>query len=152
MNEEMTLDQLTMIVQLMKLPRYSWRYSCHSSNVKMSNAMYNICIVISQKVGISQDGVAKTLKMDKSSVAKIVCKAEKDGYILRSVNPKDHREYCLALTEDGRLAVEQLMQGFARWQEMVLHTLEEKERNDFKRLLNTVFDNAVEIEKIEAEQ
>jgi DNA-binding MarR family transcriptional regulator len=49
----------------------------------MTGTMNNICIAVALEEGVSQDTIARKLKMDKSSVAKIVTKAVKEGYLTR---------------------------------------------------------------------
>ena len=148
MTQVKNLDNLKMTIQMMQTPRIGWRYAARScASSKMSNAMINICIVIVEKPGISQDGVAKDLKMDKSSVAKIVMKAVKEGYITRQVNQEDHREYQLYITSLGEESVDCFLKALEAWQNDVLQILSETERQEFAELYDKIYQEAKKIGK-----
>ncbi len=142
------LNSISMIIQLMRLPRNGWRSAVRNlSSMKMSNAMYNICIVVYMNDGISQDGVAKALRMDKSSVAKIVSKAIEEGYISRIVDNQDRRKYQLKLTPKGTACVDDILGRLQAWQDEVLGKLDESERKHFLELLGQVYENAEALDR-----
>jgi len=142
------LNSISMVIQLMRLPRYGWRRSVRNlSSTKMSNAMYNICIIVYMNDGISQDGVAKALRMDKSSVAKIVSKAIEEGYISRIIDNKDRRKYQLKLTPVGTSCVDDILGRLKAWQDEVLCKLDESERKHFLELLDQVYENAEALDR-----
>lgn len=148
MTQVKSFDNLKMTIQMMQMPRMGWRYAARScASPKMSNAMINICIVIVENPGISQDGVAKDLKMDKSSVAKIVMKAVKVGYITRQVNQEDHREYQLYITPLGEESVDCFLKALEAWQNDVLQILSETERQEFAELYDKIYQEAKKIGK-----
>lgn len=149
MNEE-EFDNLKLSRQLMGIPRLGWRYATERcAKKKMTSAMINICMVIYQNDRISQDGVAKALKMDKSSVAKIVNRAEKAGFIARSINKKDMRERLLTLTESGEEVVHCFNSILKQWQDIILSSLPEKDAEEFASMVDTVYQKALQIEQIE---
>ena len=148
MTQAKNLENLKLTIQMMQTPRIGWRYAARScASQKMSNAMINICIVIVERPGISQDGVAKDLKMDKSSVAKIVMKGVKEGYITRQVNQEDRREYQLYITPLGEKNVDCFLQALEVWQNDVLQILNETERQEFEELYNKIYQEAKKISK-----
>ncbi|MCD8350528.1 MAG: MarR family winged helix-turn-helix transcriptional regulator [Planctomycetaceae bacterium] len=51
--------------------------------------------------GITQDGVAEKISVDKSTVAKMIRRLVEEGYIARSVDGDDKRAYNLSITAKG---------------------------------------------------
>lgn len=148
MAQAKNLDHLKMTIEMMQIPRTGWRYAVKScASQKMSNAMINICIVIILNPGISQDGVARTLKMDKSSVAKIVMKTVKEGYLIRKVNQEDHREYQLYLTPLGEESIDCFLKALEEWQNTVLKTLSKTDRQKFVELYEKIYQEAKKMDK-----
>ena len=143
MTENLYLNGLSPTLKIMRLSRYGWRYFMKQiKEPKMSNAMYQICIVVAQNEGISQDGVSKTLKMDKSSVAKIVTKAVKDGYLSRQENMADRRQYRLSVTESGMVCVAEMIQALENWQAELLSHISEEDHQEFNRILELIYQQA----------
>ena len=148
MAQAKNLDHLKMTIEMMQIPRTGWRYAVKScASQKMSNAMINICIVIILNPGISQDGVARTLKMDKSSVAKIVMKTVREGYLIRKVNQEDHREYQLYLTPLGEESIDCFLKALEEWQNTVLKTLSKTDRQKFVELYEKIYREAKKMDK-----
>lgn len=134
-NEETNI----LVQRMMKLSRQGWKYAKDRlTRPKMPNMMYNVCVVIYLKPGISQDGVAHDLQTDKSSIAKVVSRAMKEGYVFREVNPDDHREYQLYLTDSGKESIEEVLTCLTEWQNEVLKVLNERDRKKFRQLFDKV--------------
>jgi len=57
---------------------------------------------LSREPGLSQNGLAARLRLEKSSVSRIVTALEKRGWVARRRNPKDTRIVHVHLTDDGR--------------------------------------------------
>ena len=89
-------NQLKLAMRLVHLGRSAWQGARDKlSDEVLTNMQYKICAVVKLRPGVSQDGVAQELFMDKSSTAKLVSKLVADGYIRREKNPDDRREYRL---------------------------------------------------------
>jgi len=59
---------------------------------------------VSREPGLSQNSLAARLRLEKSSVSRIVTALEKRGWIARKRNPNDTRVVQLHLSDDGRKA------------------------------------------------
>jgi len=123
------------------ISKNGWKY-CREriKQPYLSNAAYDICGVILQFNEPNQDNVAKALKMDKSSVAKIVNKCVLDGLIERQINPDNRREYILHLTEKGKSTVQELIDLVEQWQKEALSVLDEEEQELFLQMLEKIKD------------
>lgn len=140
----MTNGEKDILVQRMtKLSRQGWKYTKERlSHPRLPNMMYNICVVVYLNPGISQDGVSHYLQTDKSSIAKVVSRAVKSGYIRREINPEDHREYQLYLTELGTQIIQEVLSLLSEWQTKVLDVLNEREKKKFRELFDKVTESA----------
>lgn len=148
MIDKLELNRLDLTVHLMRLPRLGWRYAAKANrNPKMTGTMNNICIAVALEEGVSQDTIARKLKMDKSSVAKIVTKAVKEGYLTRETNPKDRREYRLMITDAGRQAVQGFLETLEEWQEKMMSSFSEEEKKQFIELSEKACLQAEEIDR-----
>jgi DNA-binding MarR family transcriptional regulator len=65
-------------------------------------------IELSSEPGLSQNGLAARLQLEKSSVSRIVTALEKRGWVARKRNPQDTRIVHVHLTDDGRDAASTL--------------------------------------------
>lgn len=135
-----------LVQRMMKVSRQGWRYAKEKlSHPKMPNMLYNVCCVIYLHSGISQDGVAHYLQTDKSSIAKVVSKGVKAGYIVREVNPEDHREYQLHLTQEGTESVKEVLGYLLEWQNKVLTVLNDRDRKKFRELFEKISASAEDV-------
>ena len=120
--------------RMMRISKAAWNYSRQSLvSEKLSNIQYNIVYVIQNNPGISQDGVATFLHLDKSSVAKLVVKLIDMGYVKREVNPEDHREYQLFLTEKGESEILELEDILVKWEKDVFG---DSDSDQYKEIIN----------------
>lgn len=132
-------EENILVQRMMKLSRQGWKYAKDRlTHPKMPNMMYNVCVIVYLKPGISQDGVAHDLQTDKSSIAKVVSRAIRSGYINREINPEDHREYRLYLTDEGTESIAELLADLTEWQDQVLKVLNERDRKKFRVLFDKV--------------
>ena len=112
-------DQNFVLIQrIMRISKQCWNDSKDKlgNNEKLTSMQYNICLAVQGEPGISQDGIAKFLFMDKSSVAKLVSKLVAAKLVKREVNPDDRREYRLFLTPEGEEMIKQLSENISEWE------------------------------------
>jgi DNA-binding MarR family transcriptional regulator len=74
----------------------------------VSVAEAHALLELSREPGLSQNGLAARLRLEKSSVSRIVTALEKRGWVARKRNPKDTRIVQVHLTDDGRNAAASL--------------------------------------------
>ena len=68
--------------------------------------------------GVTQEGVCRSVGMDKGTTARAVKSLEEDGLVTRTVDPRDRRANRLALTPAGEALVPVLLQvteEYHRW-------------------------------------
>lgn len=137
---------MILVHKLSAIIKNGWRYTRNRlTHPGLTNAAYDVCGIIAQTGSTNQDNIAKALKMDKSSVAKVVNKCVNDGLIERRVNPDNRREYILTLTPEGQESVGELIAFVEEWQKEVLSVLSEQEQEQFLNMVQRVTDHSDEI-------
>lgn len=130
---------MILVHRLSAITKDGWRYTRNRlTHPGLTNAAYDVCGIIWQSGSTNQDNIAKALKMDKSSVAKVVNKCVNNGLVERRVNPSNRREYILTLTAEGQTIVQELVDIVEQWMTEALSILSDEERNQFLKLVERV--------------
>ena len=127
---------------MMLVTNHCWKYvKKNTRSSDMSKVQFNVCSVVYHYPGISQDGISKTLQMDKSSIAKLIFKLIQMGMIERKVNPNDRREYQIYLTKAGKKAVKDTLAIVNEWEASVFGVIGENWKETIMEYL-TQFEKA----------
>lgn len=108
--------------------------SCHASYLT------EICA----KPGISQDGLARIICLNKSNVARQAAILEEDGFIIRKPSAADKRVVELYPTEKTLELMPQISQVLKSWEIRIADSLTEEERQSLSDLLAKMKDRATE--------
>ena len=108
--------------------------SCHASYLT------EICA----KPGISQDGLARIICLNKSNVARQAAILEEDGFIVRKSSAADKRVVELYPTEKTLELMPQISQVLKSWETQIADSLTEEERQILSGLLAKMKDQATE--------
>ena len=108
--------------------------SCHASYLT------EICA----KPGISQDGLARIICLNKSNVARQAAILEEDGFIIRKPSAADKRVVELYPTEKTLELMPQISQVLKSWETRIADSLTEEERQSLSALLAKMKDCATE--------
>ena len=108
--------------------------SCHASYLT------EIC----PKPGISQDGLARIICLNKSNVARQAAILEEDGFIIRKPSAADKRVVELYPTEKTLELMPQISQVLKSWEIRIADSLTEEERQSLSDLLAKMKDRATE--------
>lgn len=91
--------------------------SCHASY------LMEICA----NPGISQDGLARRIYINKSNVARQVAVLEETGFIIRTPSPVDKRVMELYPTEKAKKLLPQIQAILNRWESAITNGMTEEE-------------------------
>ena len=100
--------------------------SCHASYLT------EICA----KPGISQDGLARIICLNKSNVARQAAILEEDGFITRIPSPADKRVLQLYPTEKTMELMQEIRGILKCWEDCISHDLTEEEKECISSLLD----------------
>lgn len=101
-----------------------------------------LIICVCRTPGITQDGIAETLCLDKTTVAHRVAKLEQTGYVERRPLPGDARCRCVYPTGKAQQLYPQLHREFETFAEQLMRGLTEQEQAELIRLTEKVRANA----------
>lgn len=100
---------------------------------------------ICRQPGITQDRMAETLCIDKTTVAHRLAKLEQDGYVERRPSPKDGRCRCVYPTAKAQAVYPQVHGAFEQFTALALEGLSEQDKAELERLTELVRHNAVRL-------
>lgn len=90
---------------------------------------------------LSQTELAHLVFKDHPTITRIIDILCKKGYIERMPNPSDRRSFQLLLTEEGQMKVRELKPQVATIREKAWENLGQNDFEEFKRILNTIYNN-----------
>ena len=88
--------------------------------------------------GIPQIQLAGMIALDRTTIAIVLAKLEKEGFVARSRNPRNTRANVVTLTEAGGRHLETMMSKVMAVQEKIIEPLTEEERELFLRALRKI--------------
>lgn len=92
--------------------------------------------------GISQDGLARRICINKSNVARQAAVLEEEGFITRRPSPADKRVMELYPTQKALDLLPQIHSIITCWEECITRNLTEEEKEIFSSLLNKIKERA----------
>ena len=102
----------------------------------ITNTQFGILLLVKHQPGIDQISVAKLLGLDRSTTGMVLTKLEADGLLQRYVGDDDRRRLNLKLTRAGATMLARLAEPARRAQARVLSAFDEREQEQFLRLLD----------------
>lgn len=110
-----------------------------SHGVNMYQAMTLIYIAWYGRIqSVNQRSIEKYLYLSNPGVSKIVVFLEKEGYIIRTPDPKDARSYLLTATDRGAAFAAELNDVIHQADAEILSPLSGKERKSLMELLEKI--------------
>ncbi|HPE69300.1 MAG TPA: MarR family transcriptional regulator [Thermotogota bacterium] len=94
-----------------------------------------------EEKGINQEKLGESIGLDKTTIARHVKKLVQMGLVFRRVNPLDHREKILTLTEKGREMVPEIKRMADRWFEGLARNIHPSELEIVERTLEKMVEN-----------
>lgn len=90
---------------------------------------------------LSQTELAQLVFKDHPTLTRIIDILSKKGFVERVPHPQDRRSFQLYLTPEGIEKVNYLKPKVAEIREKAWDNLDEKDFEEFKRILNTIYSN-----------
>lgn len=91
----------------------------------------------------SQDNIANSLGIDKSTIARTIKKLEDMEYIRRVKNPEDNRAYIIMLTDKGISIKERVINVLMDWFNILCNNMNSEENNQVFKILDILSVNAM---------
>lgn len=96
---------------------------------------------LSEKQDLSQTELAQLVFKDHPTLTRIIDLLCKKGYVERLPHPQDRRSFRLHLTESGVAKVTSLRPEILQIREKAWENLSPNDFEEFKRILNTIYQN-----------
>jgi DNA-binding MarR family transcriptional regulator len=109
-----------------------------------SDTEHYICTFLCFHNDVSQDIVASSLMLDKTTVAKALSSLEKKGFIVRSTNPGNRRKNILQITEAGKEIINDSIDIYDKWLNTINSCFTEQEQQQFDLLFDKLLKKALE--------
>ena len=90
---------------------------------------------------MSQNDLADKMDLKSSTIARLIDRLERDGYVKRIKDPEDRRITKLLLTEEGRGLRELLIPEGEKMSEIITQGISEEKINIFLQVLRKMTDN-----------
>lgn len=110
-----------------------------------AKAMFLFCLYDHEH--LSQVEICRHLDMDKSTVAKMLVRLEKDGLITKTVHPDDVRAFQVSLTNKAMSLIPAAREIHDKWIDSVTGGLTDLEKRNFFELMEKVAIAANEMDK-----
>jgi len=111
-------------------------FVAETGELGITNTQFGILLLVKHQPGIDQISVAKLLGLDRSTTGMVLTKLEADGLLQRYVGDDDRRRLNLKLTRAGATMLARLAEPARRAQARVLSAFDEREQEQFLRLLD----------------
>lgn len=138
--QELTLEKLISL-----LFRYFQIYAAgefEPYNIGKGQALFLFALY--QQDGLTQEKLAASLNIDKSTTARAISKLEKAGYVMREKNKDDLRANRIFLTPRAKELKPRFQAILRRWTEILSAGMSEEEIAAVMGLLTRMFQNAIE--------
>ncbi|MDX5479643.1 MarR family winged helix-turn-helix transcriptional regulator [Fontibacter flavus] len=96
---------------------------------------------LSENELLSQSELAQMVFKDQPTLTRIIDILSKKGYVERIPHPQDRRSFQIILTESGNTKVKELKPKISAIREKAWENLNDKDFEEFKRILNTIYNN-----------
>lgn len=96
---------------------------------------------LSENELLSQTELAQMVFKDQPTLTRIIDLLTKKELVERVPHPQDRRSFQLVLTTEGSKKVTELKPEVAKIREKAWENLDEKDFEEFKRILNTIYNN-----------
>jgi DNA-binding MarR family transcriptional regulator len=111
----------------------------------LTETEYTICTFLYYHNEVSQETIAETLLLDKTTVAKAIATIIKKGYILREQNPENRRKNIIKITEPGIQTVHNSVDIYDEWLNRVSAAFTENEIEQLDAFFEKLLSNALKI-------
>jgi DNA-binding MarR family transcriptional regulator len=92
--------------------------------------------------GVSQEDMAKKLRIDKSTAARAVKKLINEDYIIKERDLSDKRKYKVFLTEKAKKIKPKIIRIVSEWSDALLSDFTDEERKILIKFLKKIIKNA----------
>lgn len=102
----------------------------------IGSGQFDFLMVLYRKDGISQEALAKILKISKATSTRAIQSLEKEGYVYRQKDENDLRAYRVYLTEKGKEMRDIILEKLNSFVDTLLSDFTHEEKEKFRLLVH----------------
>jgi DNA-binding MarR family transcriptional regulator len=103
---------------------------------RIGSGQFDFLMILYRKDGISQETLAKILKVSKATSTRAIQSLEKEGYLYRQRDENDHRAYRVYLTEKGKEMRGVILEKLNSFVDTLLSDFTPEEKTIFRLLIH----------------
>jgi len=111
---------------------------------RIGSGQFDFLMVLYHRDGISQETLAKALKVSKATSTRAIQSLEKEGYVYRQRDKDDLRAYKVYLTEKGKEIRGVVLEKLISFVDTLLSDFTPEEKEIFRRLIQKAVFNLLE--------
>jgi DNA-binding MarR family transcriptional regulator len=120
------------------LMRRAFSYVASSADRSTEARDYAVLASLADAQGTSQQALAERLEINRTIMVRLIDRLQGQGYVSRTRNPADRRQYLLTLTGEGRAALTRMQDAVLERDLRLTANLTAAERDRLNELLRTV--------------
>lgn len=113
----------------------------------IGSGQFSFLMILYHNDGVSQESIAKALRVDKATTARAIKKLMEEEYVYKERSPLDKRVYKVFLTERAKKIKSKIIRVLSGWTEFLLSDFTKEERELFTKLLIKIAKNASSIKQ-----
>lgn len=113
------------------------------AHLGLGNWQHSYILHICRNPGITQEGLARLIYVNKSTVARQLASLEAAGFIVRRPSHSDARALCIYPTAKAEAALPEVRAALARWREYLTEGFTDEERARLSDMLKRMRARAV---------
>ena len=102
---------------------------------RIGSGQFDFLMVLYRKDGISQESLAKALKVSKATSTRAIQSLEKEGYVYRQKDENDLRAYRVYLTEKGKKIRDVVLEKLISFVDTLFSDFTPEEKEIFRLLI-----------------
>ena len=118
-------------------------YHKHFEELGISSGQYMFVLCICDEPGLTQEQIADSLAMNKSTVTRALAQLESDDFIIKKPNEKDKRSYKVFPTDKAKKSYCQIMKSLYSWEDVLIKGFTEDEQEMLHNMLMRVAKNVL---------
>lgn len=119
-------------------------YTGRLKDLDITSGQYMYIIAICENAGKTQDDLSQEMLIDKGTAARVLFQLEMNGFLTKSMNPADRREYNIFPTAKALAAYPEVLKVREEWHRKLTEDFSDIEREIFEKLFEKAMLNAIE--------
>lgn len=111
----------------------------------ISNTKFNVLAILytGDNAGMILSEIGERMLVTKGNITGLIDRLEKQGYVYRIRDKEDRRKVLAAITERGKVYIEEVIEAYKTWSKEILHGVDVEEINRMVEILEKMRANII---------